>query len=122
MAVATPPSPPAVVRAWSRALNANDNAAAARLFAPEARVIQAPVFDVRVNFAGARLFNAGLPCGGTIIAMQRHGNRVVATFRLKKRPKHACSGVGEKAAAAFTVVQGKIVRWEQVAVPEKPTA
>ena len=120
--VATPPSPPAVVRAWSRALNANDNAAAARLFADEARVIQAPVFDVRVTFQGALLFNEGLPCGGTIIALQRHGNRVVATFRLKKRPQHACSGVGQKAAAAFTVVRGKIVRWEQVAVPAAPTA
>ena len=122
MDAAPPQSPPAVVRAWSQALNADDNVAAARLFAPEARVIQAPVLDVRVNFAGARLFNEGLPCGGTIVAMQRHGNTVVATFRLKKRPKHPCSGVGQKAAAAFTVVQGKIVRWEQVAVPEKPTA
>jgi hypothetical protein len=122
MHAAPPPSPPAVVRAWSRALNRNDNAAAARLFADEARVIQAPVFDVRVNFAGARLFNEGLPCGGTIVGMQRHGNRVVATFRLKKRPQHACSGVGQEAAAAFTVAHGKIVRWEQVAVPGQPTA
>ena len=122
MHAAPPPSPPAVVRAWSRDLNANHNAAAARLFADEARVIQAPVFVVRVDFKGALLFNEGLPCGGTIIALQRHGNRVVATFLLKKRPKHPCTGVGQKAAAAFTVVDGKIVRWEQVPVPEKPTA
>ena len=48
MDAAPPQSPAAVVRAWSRDLNANRNAAAARLFADEARVIQAPVFEARV--------------------------------------------------------------------------
>lgn len=122
MDAAPPPSPPAVVRAWSRALNANDNLAAARLFADDARVVQQPVLDVRVSFQQALAFNEGLPCGGTIIALERHGNRVVATFRLKDRPQHHCTGVGQKAAAAFTVSRGKIVRWEQVPPPEKPTA
>ena len=40
MVVATPPTPPAIVRAWSKALNANDKKAAAALFAPGARLIQ----------------------------------------------------------------------------------
>ena len=52
-----------------------------------------------------------------------HGNRVVATFVLGKRPKHRCDGPGQKAAALFVVRRGKIVLWEQVAVPaEPPTA
>ena len=122
MDAAPPPSPPAVVRAWSRALNADDNRAAARLFAAGSRVVQPPTIDVRVSPKLALLFNQGLPCGGTIVALQRRGDRVVATFRLTKRPHHACSGVGQKAAAAFTVRGGKIVRWEEVPVPASPTA
>ena len=122
MDAAPPPSPPAVVRAWSQALNRNDNSGAALLFAQNARIIQAPVIDVRVTFQMAIAFHDGLPCGGTLVAMERHGNRVVATFRLKERPQHHCASIGQKAAAAFTVRRGKIVRWEQVPVPEKPTA
>jgi hypothetical protein len=114
--VATPPSPPAVVRHWSRALNANDNEAAAALFARGARVMQ-PGVDVRVSPRLALAFNASLPCGGKIVALQRTGNRVVATFVLKERPKHRCDAPGQKAAALFVVRNGLIVRWQQVAVP-----
>jgi hypothetical protein len=53
------------VRAWSRALNANDNEAAAALFAPRARVVQ-PGVDVRLTPQLAVAFNASLPCGGRI--------------------------------------------------------
>ena len=48
MVAAPPPSPPAIVRAWSAALNRNDNAAAARLFAPNAHIIQGPL-DARLR-------------------------------------------------------------------------
>ena len=116
MVVATPPSPPAVVRQWSRALNVNDNEAAAALFARGARVVQ-PGVDVRVSPRLALAFNASLPCGGKIVALQRHGNRVVATFLLRERPKHRCDAPGQKAAALFVVRNGSIVRWQQVAVP-----
>jgi hypothetical protein len=114
--VATPPSPPAIVRQWSRALNANDNEAAAALFARRARVMQ-PGVDVRVSPRLALAFNASLPCGGKIVALQRKGNRVVATFRLTERPRHRCDAPGQKAAALFVVENGLIVRWQQVAVP-----
>jgi SnoaL-like protein len=116
MVVTPPPSPPAIVRRWSTALNANDNEAAAALFARGARVIQ-PGVDVRLTPQLAVAFNASLPCAGRIVALRRTGNRVVATFVLGERPRHRCDGPGQKAAALFVVRNGLIVLWEQVAVP-----
>jgi limonene-1,2-epoxide hydrolase len=118
MVVAPPPSPPAIVRAWSAALNRNDNAAAARLFATNARVIQGPL-DARLSPPQLALaFNASLPCAGRITRITVKGNRATATFVLGHRPKHTCSATkGEKAAAVFVVRNGKIVLWEEVPVP-----
>jgi limonene-1,2-epoxide hydrolase len=116
MVAATPPSPPAIVRAWSKALNANDNKAAAALFAPGARLVQG--VDVRLSPRLALAWNRSLPCGGTIVGLTRNGDRVRATFLLKERPKHTCDGPGEKAAAVFVVKKGKIVYWEQVPVQQ----
>jgi hypothetical protein len=115
-------SPEAVARAWSRALNANDNERAARLFAPNARVIQ-PGVDVRLTTHKlAVAFNNALPCAGRITTITVNGERATATFILGTRPKHLCGGRGQKAAALFVVHNGKIVRWQQVAVPQGPTA
>ena len=115
-------SPSTVVRAWSRALNANDNEHAARLFAPNARVIQ-PGVDVRLRtHAIAVAFNDALPCAGRVISIRVRGERATATFVLGTRPKHRCDGLGQKAAALFVVHAGKIVRWQQVPVPSGPTA
>lgn len=109
--------PAQVARAWSKALNANNNVAAADLFALNARVIQ-PGLDVRLNsHALAVAFNESLPCAGRIVAVQVNGNRATATFVLGQRPKHRCDAPGAKAAAVFTVRDGKIVRWQQVPVP-----
>ena len=115
-------SPEAVARAWSRALNANDNERAAWLFAPNARVIQ-PGVDVRLTTHKlAVAFNNALPCAGRITKITVNGERATATFILGTRPKHLCGGRGQKAAALFFVHNGKIVRWQQVAVPQGPTA
>jgi len=115
-------SPATVVRAWSRALNANDNERAARLFAANARVVQ-PGVDVRLSSHKlAVAFNNALPCAGRIVEIRVSGERATATFVLGARPKHRCDGPGQKAAALFVVHNGKIVRWQQVAVPEGPTA
>jgi len=114
-------SPAAVARAWSKALNANDNVRAAELFAPNARIVQRAV-DVRLTSRPLAIaFNASLPCAGRIVAVTVHGNRAVATFVLGERPKHHCDGPGVKAAALFIVRGGKITLWEQIAVP-KPNA
>jgi limonene-1,2-epoxide hydrolase len=119
-AAATPAS---VVRAWSNALNANENARAARLFAPGARVVQ-PGVDVALSSRALALaFNESLPCAGHIVKIAVHGNRATATFILGERPQHRCDAPGVKAAAVFTVRRGKIVRWQQVPVPaDTPTA
>jgi hypothetical protein len=119
MVLATPPSPPAIVRQWSAALNANDNEAAAALFARGARVVQ-PGVDVRLTPQLAVAFNASLPCAGRITRIQRNGNRVVATFVLGERPRHRCDAPGQKAAALFVIRQGLIVLWAQVPVPPGP--
>jgi limonene-1,2-epoxide hydrolase len=114
-------TPKAVVRAWSKALNANDNVTAARLFAPNARVVQPGVNVALTSRALALAFNESLPCAGKILRISVKGNRATATFVLGERPKHRCDAPGVKAAAVFTVRQGKIVRWEQVPVPAAPS-
>jgi limonene-1,2-epoxide hydrolase len=117
--------PAAVVRAWSSALNKNDNEHAARLFAKNARVVQ-PGVDVRLNtHALAVAFNDSLPCAGKVVAITVRGRAAVATFLLAERPKHRCDAPGNKAAALFILdKQGRIAVWQQVAVPvpKKPTA
>jgi limonene-1,2-epoxide hydrolase len=118
-------APKSVVRAWSNALNANDNVRAARLFAPGAHVIQ-PGIDVALQTrALAVAFNNALPCAGKIVSITVKGNRATATFVLGQRPRHRCDAPGAKAAAVFTIVHGKIVRWQQIPVPpsaQGPTA
>ena len=126
LATTDTPSTATVVRAWSKALNANQNEAAARLFAPNARVIQ-PGIDVRLtSHAFAVAFNDALPCAGRIVRLTVKGERAIATFVLGKRPKHACKAQpNEKAAAFFVVHNGKITLWQEIAVPPpppKPTA
>ena len=110
-------SPAQVVRAWSRALNANDNAAAAALFAPNARVVQPGLDALLTSRMLATEFNAALPCAGRIVAITVHGDRATATFVLGHRPKHRCDAPGVKAAALFVVRNGKILLWKQVPVP-----
>ena len=116
-------TPAQVARAWSKALNANKNAAAAKLFAHNARVIQ-PGLDARLKSrALAIAFNSSLPCAGRIVAITVRGSSATATFVLGQRPKHRCDAPGAKAAAVFVVRAAKIVRWQQVPVPASgPTA
>jgi hypothetical protein len=117
-------SPESVVRAWSLAINSNDNRAAGRLFAKNARVIQGSL-DIRLpNLRVATLFNASLPCSGRLAHLTRDGDVVTATFVLGPRPTGPlCTGPGQKASAAFTIRHGKIVQWQQVPNPsEGPSA
>jgi len=111
----TPKTPAQVVRAWSRALNASDDKAAGGLFAANALTIQG-AFVVRLKTAeSAVVWNSGLPCAGRIARLRVTGNVVKATFVLGHRKGHTCDAPGQLAAAEFTVVKGKITRWEQVA-------
>jgi hypothetical protein len=108
-----------VVRAWSAALDRNDNEHAARLFAHGARIIQDGELTLSTH-ADAVRWNAGLPCGGRISALEVHGHdEVLAVFDLSSRPQHRCDGIGRQAAALFQVEHGEIVLWHQTAVPER---
>jgi hypothetical protein len=112
-------SPESVVRAWSVAIDSNDNEAAARLFAPNARILQGSL-DVRLNSHKlAVAFNESLPCSGRLTRMYQQGDVVTATFVLGPRggDNPPCTGAGDKAYAAFTVRHGHIVQWQQIFAP-----
>jgi limonene-1,2-epoxide hydrolase len=110
-------SAPDVVRAWSAALDRNDNEQAARLFADGARVIQNGE-TILATHADAVQWNAALPCGGRIIRLDvESASQVLAIFDLRERPQHRCDGTGGRAAAIFQVEHGRIVLWHQTAVP-----
>jgi limonene-1,2-epoxide hydrolase len=109
-----PPSPESVVRAWSQSINAEDNEAAAALFAPGARVIQ-PNGSYRLDDEReAMLFNQSLPCSGKITRLVADGDTVRATFLLGDRERTRCDGPGQSVRALFRVHDGKIVLWHQL--------
>ena len=109
----------AVVHAWSARLNAGDNAGVARLFSVPALVIQGPyAYRLRTR-AQVALWHSGLPCSGRVVSVTIRGRYATAVFRLGDRGKTSCDAPGTLAAARFEIVDGKIVRWEQVPVPAK---
>jgi limonene-1,2-epoxide hydrolase len=117
------PSAESVVRAWSQALNENDNERAADLFARDAQVVQAGRELTLKTHADAVAWNAALPCSGKIVSIDSHGNTATATFLLGDRRHSTCDGPGERASAIFKVVKGKIVLWHQTPArgPTGPT-
>ena len=106
-----------VVRAWSAALNAGDDAKAASYFALNARVIQGQLDAVLRTRRSAVVFNASLPCAGRIVATRVRNHLVTATFVLGQRPGHHCDGAGLKAYAALRIANGKITLWHQLPGP-----
>jgi ketosteroid isomerase-like protein len=106
-------SPEDVVRAWSRALNANDNRAAAALFATDAHIVQSgeTIFHSR---ADAVEWNASLPCAGKLEDVSVQGDDVTATFLLDERPHHVCDSPGGHAGVIFRIRDGKIVLWHEL--------
>lgn len=117
---ATLRAPQEVVRAWSEALNAGDDEAAADLFAPNAIVIQGDAYARLATREDAVSFNASLPCSGRIVELTVERDQVTATFLLGDRPGGRCDGPGQQAAAIFVVQDGKIVVWQQVPAPAGP--
>jgi limonene-1,2-epoxide hydrolase len=116
------PSAESVVRAWSQALNSDDNERAADLFAPGAEVVQAGrVLNLR-SHTDAVAWNAALPCAGRIVSIKTAGKTATATFKLGDRPSSRCDGPGQRATAIFRVVKGKIVLWHQTAPEGAPQA
>jgi limonene-1,2-epoxide hydrolase len=108
-----PPSAESVVRAWSQALNEDDNDRAADLFADGAEVVQAGRVVTLRTHDDAVAWNAALPCSGRIVSITTHANTAKATFLLGDRRHSKCDGPGARATAIFKVVKGKIVLWHQ---------
>ena len=106
-----------VVRAWSAALNAGDDAKAASYFAPNARVIQGSLVALLRTRKSAVVFNASLPCSGRIVATTVRNHLVTAKFVLGQRPGHRCDGPGQTAYAALRITNGKITLWHQLPGP-----
>jgi hypothetical protein len=110
-------SPESVARAWSAALDRNDNEAAARLFADDAKIVQGGELVLR-DHAAAVQWNAMLPCGGAILSVTTQSKTdVLVVFKLDDRPRHRCDGPGTRTAALFRVEEGKIVLWHQTQAP-----
>jgi hypothetical protein len=107
----------AIVRAWSDRLNARDDAGVAALFKLPAVVIQNDVFRFRKRSTLAE-WHALLPCSGRILSIVVVGRVATAAFRLGDRRGAPCPSRGVVVAARFEIVRGKIVRWEQIPVPE----
>jgi len=107
------PSPESVVRAWSQALNSDDNERAADLFAPGAEVVQNGIVRRLRTHADAVAWNSSLPCSGEIVGIETAGQSATATFELGDRRKTRCDAPGHEATAIFRVVKGKIVLWHQ---------
>jgi len=107
------PSAESVVRAWSAALNQDDNNTAASLFAQGAEVVQnGHVLTLR-NRHQALAWNSALPCSGKIVSIHTRGQTATATFVLGDRRHSQCDGPGQQTTAIFKVVHGKIVLWHQ---------
>lgn len=121
-----PPSTESVVRAWSQALNDDDNSRAADLFARNAEVVQAGHVLTLRTYNDALEWNESLPCSGRIVSITTHADTAKATFLLGNRQQSKCDGPGAHATAIFKVVNGKIVLWHQTgpagsASPPPPT-
>jgi len=109
----------AVVHAWSKRLNANDNDGIAKLFALPAILVQGQN-EYRLTTAHQiSLWHSLLPCSGTIVSIAYAGRFATAVFRLGNRGKTKCDAPGALAAARFEIVNGKIVQWVQVPVPAR---
>ena len=107
------PSAESVVRAWSAALNQDDNNTAGSLFANNAEIVQDGHVLKLKNRRQAVAWNSALPCSGRIVSIHTRGQTATATFLLGDRRHSRCDGPGQRATAIFRVVHGKIVLWHQ---------
>jgi hypothetical protein len=104
-----------VVRDWSAALNAYDNARAASLFAPNIAIVQGAQLVRLHTHAQAVRWNKGLPCAGRITKLKPRGSSVEVTFHLESaKNRHCQDPAGAEAIAMLVVENGKIILWAQI--------
>jgi hypothetical protein len=109
-----------VIDRWARELTAGHIDAAAELFAIPSVAQNVRIYPIE-SPADARLFNASLPCGATLVEARPEGELIVATFELTERPgPGTCGdGTGNAAATAFRIVDGKIAEWRRVVTEDE---
>jgi hypothetical protein len=106
-----------VVRAWTRLLNAEDNAGIAQLFRPPALFTQGQATYKLTTAKQIAIWHEGLPCSARLTSIRIAGTLATAVFVLGDRKSSRCDAPGKPAAVEFRIVRGKIVSWKQVAVP-----
>jgi hypothetical protein len=110
------PADVAVIEGWVNALRRGDIDAAAGYFAIPSVAENGAIIRIRSE-EQAKLFNAALPCGATLIRAVSAGKFTTGTFRLSERrgPGAGCGlGVGGTAQTSFVIRDGKIVEWRRV--------
>jgi hypothetical protein len=108
------PTPEAVIRAWSDALNAGEDERAAAFFADGARIVQGLRSFRLEDTEEALRFARSLPCGSEIVALESSGDRLEATIELTPRPGRRCDGPGTRTGLIVRVHEGRIVLWHEV--------
>lgn len=108
------PADEQAIRAWADTLRRGDVDGAAATFAPGSLVANGGTPLRLDDRAAARAFNASLPCGAVVTAVEpsAHGF-VIATFRLTERPGpgECGDGAGNTARVALRIDDGLIRDW-----------
>jgi hypothetical protein len=107
----------AVVRAWTANLNAENNAAEARLFSLPALIslMEGPYGCYCLTRAEVVQWHAQLLCSAKIVSIKVRGRYATAVFRLLgDREASKCDAPRALTGVRFTMVRGKITALEQV--------
>ena len=104
-------SPEDVVRAWSAALANGDSAAAARLFAANARLVAGDSVQRLKTYDDALALNTKFRCAGRVTRLTRTGGYVTAMLAVRRVSR---CGRGEWGSVDVRVREGKIVELIQI--------
>lgn len=104
-----------VIDEWSKTLSDGDIDGAAGFFAIPSIAENGPQLQIE-TLNDAKIFNASLPCGATLVEATTEGDFTVATFKLGERPGAGRCGAGTdgEAQTAFRIEDGKIAEWRRV--------
>ena len=111
-------SPASVVRAWTKAVRADDNEAAANLFAANAEVVAPGSDQLLPTHADAVVWNAGRVCAGRIVSLLAQGNEVWTKFVLVNRRSSVCIAPGLRERVVLEINGGKITEFHELTPPE----
>lgn len=100
------------IRSWLTAVKRKEYGRAAGFFAPGAVIDQGVPYRLPDRDA-ARTFNSGLPCRADLVELEDQGERVLASFRLRRGPGGPCSGI-VRVRFRFTA-DGRFLEWRQLA-------